>query len=117
MVAEGHRLRSLQVGKAGHYCSGVGLCPLNQCRLDCAQSGVSSVDCVADPEPEIGRYLIITRTRRMQPSGGIRPGDFGQARLYIHVDIFQRGLELEAALRNFLTDGGQPGEDRVAVGV
>ncbi|GIR46373.1 MAG: hypothetical protein CM15mP55_3490 [Hyphomicrobiales bacterium] len=46
------------------------------------------VKAVAYEQPEIGRHLIIARTRGMQPPGG-RPDYIGQPRFNIQVNVFQ----------------------------
>ena len=48
------------------------------------------------PQPEIGRDLIVARARGVQPAGG-RADQFGQPALDVHMDVFERALELELA--------------------
>ena len=54
------------------------------------------VDRVAHPEPEIGRHLVVARARRVQPPGGVAD-QLLQPRLDVHVDVFERAREGEAA--------------------
>ena len=52
---------------------------------------------VADIETEIGRDLVVARARGVQPAGG-GADQLGQPALDIHMDVFERALEVEAAL-------------------
>ncbi len=52
----------------------------------------------------------------MQPAGGC-PDQLGQPCLDIHMDIFERGLELEAAFGNFLFNAIEALENRLAIGL
>ena len=54
------------------------------------------VDRVAHPEPEIGRDLIVARARGMQPPRR-RPDQLGEPALDVHVNVFERALEVEFA--------------------
>ena len=97
MMAEGHRLRGLQMGEARHHGGGMLDRALDQRLLEGLQRGIGVVDGVADIEPEIGRDLVVARARGMQPPGG-RADQLGQPALDIHVDVLERALELERAL-------------------
>ena len=96
-MAEGDRLRALQMREAGHDGVGEGLGLRGQRELQGAQLAVDLVDGVAHPEAEIGRHLVVARARRVQPPGRIAD-QLAQARLDVHVDVFERARELEAAL-------------------
>ena len=96
MVAEGHRLRRLQMGKAGHHRAGMIERLLGERALIGGERRVDVVDRVAHPELEIGRDLIVARARGMQPPG-CRPDQFGKPALDIHVDVLERALEVEFA--------------------
>ena len=100
MVAEGHRLRRLQMGEARHHRAGVGERLLGQRPLQVGDLRVERVDRVAHPEPEIERDLVVARARGVQPPG-IRADDLGQPRLDVHVDVFERAREREAAALDF----------------
>jgi hypothetical protein len=65
--------------------------------LECGERGIGLVENVADIETEIGRNLVVARTRGVQPAGG-GADQLGQAALDVHMDIFERALEREAAL-------------------
>ena len=93
MMAEGHRLRGLQMGKAGHHRAGMLERLVGERALVGRERGIDRVDCVAHPEAEIGRHLIIARARGMQPSGR-RADHVGQPALDIHMNVFERALEL-----------------------
>ncbi len=95
-MPEGHRLRGLQMGKAGHDGGGVGERFLGQRALIGRKLDVDFVDRVAYPKPKIGRHLVVTRTRGVQSAGG-RSNQFGEPRLDVHVDVFERALEAKFA--------------------
>src|SRR3546814_2002085 len=65
------------------------------------------VDRVAHPQAEIGRDLIVTRARGVQPSGR-RADQLGQSRLDVHVNVFERQVFDEAARLLFGLDRSQP---------
>ena len=69
MMAEGHRLSGLQMGKAGHDGRRIGQRLARRARADRRRVLDRCVDRVADPEPEIGCDLIVARTRGVQPPG------------------------------------------------
>jgi hypothetical protein len=96
MMAERHRLRRLQMGETRHDGRRVLKRLLGQRPLIGGELPVELVDGVTHPEPEIGRDLIVARTRRMQPPGR-RPDQFAKPALDVHMDVFQRALEGERA--------------------
>ena len=57
---------------------------------------IDAVNRVADPEPEIGCNLIITRTRGVEPAGRW-PNQFGQPRLDVHMNVLECALEAKFA--------------------
>ena len=97
MMAEGHRLRRLQMGEARHHGRRRAPAPSRRARADSRQARASMPSMrVAHPEPEIGRDLVVARARGVQPPGG-RPDQLGQPALDVHVDVLERALELELA--------------------
>ena len=66
MMAKGHRLRGLQMGEARH--DGIGMLDgaINQRALKRRERLVDVVDNVAHVQTEIGRNLIVARTRGVQ---------------------------------------------------
>ena len=99
MMTEGHRLRGLHMRQARHHGGGVVERLLRQRTLKAHERRIERVDLVAHPQPEIGRYLVVARTRGMQPPGRF-PDQFGEPALNVHVDVFQRPLEREFAARD-----------------
>ncbi len=100
MMAERHRLRRLQMRKARHHRAGMLERFLRQRALKRLERGVERVDRIPHPQPEIGRHLVVARARGMQPPGR-RADQLAEPALHVHVDVFQRALELEAALVDF----------------
>ena len=100
MVPERHRLRGLQMGKSRHHGRGMFERAASQGMLEGGQRRIRLVDRVADIEPEIGRDLVVAGACGVQPSRG-RPDQFGKPALDIHMDVFERALEVERALADF----------------
>ena len=76
-MAEGHRLGGLQVGEARHHRAGMGQRLLGERALVVGEARIEAVAGVADPQPEIGRDLVVARARRVQPPGR-RPDQLGR---------------------------------------
>ena len=91
-MAEGDRLRRLQMGEARHHGFGVRKRLLGERALIVGKRCVNAVDRIAHPELEIGGDLVVARARGVQPPGG-RPDQFGQPVLDIHVNVLERALE------------------------
>ncbi len=100
MMAERHRLRGLQMGKSRHHGRGMFQRAGSQRMLEGGQRRIGLVDGVADIEPEIGRDLVVARACGVQPSRG-RTDQFGEPALDVHMDVFERALELERPLADF----------------
>ena len=96
MVPEGHRLRRLQMGETRHDSIGMFKGLFRERTLIGGEVGVEAIDGVADPQPEIGRNLIVARARGMQPTCR-RPDQFAEPALDVHMDVFQLALERELA--------------------
>ena len=114
MMAEGHRLGHLHMGKARHD----GLDMLfrlgEQRPLQCQQALIGALAGGADPKPEIRDHLVVARARGMQPSRR-RADNLRQPRLDIQVNVFQFPLEDEVACGDFLFDLLQAFQDGLAV--
>ena len=100
VMAEGHRLRRLQVGKARHHGRGVRQRLLRECLLIAHERIVERADGGPDPETEIGRHLVVARARGMQPPGR-RPDQLGKPAFHVHMDVLQRAAEGEGAGLDF----------------
>ena len=96
MMPERHRLRGLQVREARHDGRGLRQRFLGERLLIAGQRRVDVVDRVAHPELEVGRDLVVARTRRMQTPGR-RPDQLREPQLDVHMDVFERALEAELA--------------------
>ena len=73
---------------------------LRQRLLKQAERAIGLVDGVADEQAKISRHLIVSRPRGVQPPGG-RADQFVSLALDIHMDIFERALEIERSLADF----------------
>ncbi len=114
MVAEGDGLRGLQVGEAGHRVGGV-FGGAGGEGAHARRPGVEAVDGVAHPQAEIGGDLVVAAARGVQAPAGLADA-FGQARLDVHVDVFERLVEGEAARFDLGGDAGEAGFDGGLVG-
>ena len=103
MMAEGHRLGDLQMSIAGHHRGGFRLGPVDQRLLQLAHCPIEALDRAAHPQPQIGRDLIVARTRGVQAPRR-RPDQLGEARLDVHVNVLVLGAEAEAAAFDFRSD-------------
>ena len=100
VMAEGHRLRCLQMCEAGHDGVGVLFGPVEKRADQTGEGGVGRLQGGAHPHAEIQRHLVVARARRVQPAGG-RTDKVGKPRLDIHVNVFQRPGEREGARFDF----------------
>jgi len=75
---------------------------------------IDPVDRIAHPQPEIGRHLVVARARRVQSPAGIADA-LDQARLDVHVDVFQRLGEREFFPADLGRDVPEPALDRGCV--
>ena len=113
-MAEGDRLGALHMGEAGHDGGGMAFPPGPAARACSAfKPPLGAGAGVAQPKPEIRHHLVVARAGGVQPSRR-RAGDFGQPRLDVQMDVFQRPLEGEFALRDLLADGVEALKDCVA---
>ena len=92
MMAEGDRLRRLQMREPRHHhgCMRLGLA--RQRHLQLRKPSVEGIDGIAHPQPEVGRHLIVTRPRRVEPLARI-PDQSRQPALHVQMHIFQRSAE------------------------
>ena len=75
----------------------------------------NAVDGVTHPEAEIDRDLVVAAARGVQALARFADA-FGQPRLDIHVDVFERAREGESARRDLVLDAVEPLGDRFRVG-
>ena len=96
MMPEGDRLGDLQMGEAGHYRLGMRVGLVEQRGLDLLHRRVDALYRAADPEPEIGRDLVVARARGVQPPSR-RPDQLGETRFDVQVDVLIGLAEREGA--------------------
>ncbi len=114
-MAEGHRLRRLEMREARHDGGGV-LFRADEEGLDQAlQRRGDAKTLVLDPEPEIDRHLVVARAGRVQPAGR-RADQFGKTRFDIHVDVFQARREFELAVFDLFQNRVQAVSDLFLIG-
>ena len=114
-MAERHGLRRLQMGETGHHGAGMFQRAIHQRLLKGGERRIGLVDGIANIEAEVGGDLVVARARGMQPSRG-GTDQLGQPALDIHMDVFQRALELEIALADFGQDRVEPLGDVLRIG-
>ena len=100
MVAEGDRLRGLQMGEPGHDRRGVLERLLGKRAFKIAKRCVDVVDGVAHPQAEVGRHLVVPRAGRMKPAR-CRADQLGKPGLDVEVDVLERAREDEFACFDF----------------
>ena len=93
----------LQMGEAGHDRADVRFGLGDQRALQALQGCLDAVDRVAHPEPEVERHLVVARPRRVQASGRVAD-QLGEARLDVHMDVFERDAEGECAVFDLALD-------------
>ncbi|MCY1179793.1 hypothetical protein D9M73_202080 [compost metagenome] len=116
MVAEGHRLGGLQVGEPRHDAGGFALGLLQQAFLQAGDFGQDQVDLVTQPQTDVGGDLIVTAAAGVQFFTG-HADAVGQARLDVHVDVFEVDAPVELTGLDFTLDGVQAIDDAVALGI
>ncbi|HQY04653.1 MAG TPA: hypothetical protein PLQ52_01180, partial [Lacunisphaera sp.] len=97
MMAEGDRLRGLQMRQPRHHGVDMFLRLLGERELKRRKLCVQRIDGIAYPQFEIGRDLIVARARGMPAAGGVSD-QFGEPRFHVHMHVFQRALELKFSL-------------------
>ena len=115
MMAEGDRLRRLQMGEARHDHRGAVERPGGERPLQLGDLGEDRVDRVAHPEAEIDRDLVVARARGVEAPGR-RADDLSKAALDVHMDVFERARERKRARLDFAFDLGETLGDRLGVG-
>ncbi len=106
MVAESDGLGGLQMGEAGHRAGRVGGRGGGEGVHEVGELGVDAVGGVAHPEAEIGGDLVVAAAGGVEAAAGIADA-VGQAGLDVHVDVFEGGVESEAAGFDFSGDLGE----------
>ncbi|MCY1242618.1 hypothetical protein D9M72_555890 [compost metagenome] len=96
MVAEGDRLRGLQVCEARHDGIGMFLGTVEEGGDQRRQRLLGALQLFLDPEAEVERHLVVARAGGVQASG--RGTDQRRKpRFDVHVDVFEAARELELA--------------------
>ena len=114
MVAEGHRLRHLHVGEAGHHRLRMDIGLVEQGGDQVAEGEVEAVDGVAHPQPEVRCHLVVAAATGVQAARR-RADQLPQPVLHIHVNIFQRRREFKPALLDLTQNCVQTVIDRCNV--
>ena len=87
-MAEGDRLRDLQVREARHDRGVMLFGQIDQGSLQGGQQRAQIVDRVAQPKPDVGGDLVIARAGGVQPFAGIAD-QFGQTFFDIQMHVFE----------------------------
>ena len=103
IVGGQHRLGTLQVRVGGQNAALVLVGPSHEGPLQGDHPRVDPVDGLADPQPQVGRNLVVAAAGGVQLAADVAQA-IDQCPLDVHVDVFQLDAEREAALLNFLAD-------------
>ena len=114
-MPERHRLSRLQMRVARHDGVGVFAGRIYQACEDRRQLPIHRVDAVAQPQPHIGGDLIVARARRVQLLARFAD-EFGEPRLDVHVDVFERFAPDELAALDFAANARQAAHDGAMFG-
>ena len=95
-MAEGDRLRGLQMGEARHHRTRMVERLGGERQLKRAKRAVERADLVPHIELEIGRHLVVARARGMELAGH-RPDQLAQPALDIEMNVLERARESELA--------------------
>jgi len=115
MVRKTHRLRHLEVGKAGHDHFHMLLGHLDQGALQLLQQRLQGVDLVAQPQAHVGGHLVVAAAAGVQALAGVAH-ELRQARFDVQVYVFELELPLEAPSFNLGRDAGHAALDGGPVG-
>ncbi len=115
MMAEGDRLRRLQMGEARHDHRGAIQRTGSEGALQLGDLDQDPVDRIAHPEAEIDGDLIVARARGVQPAGN-GSDDLCKAAFHVHMNVFERARERKRARLDFAFDLGQTLGDSLGVG-
>jgi len=116
MVAEGDRLRDLQMRVAGHHRLGVGVREIEQRPLQAPDMRHALIDRGAQEQPHVGRHLVVAGARRVQPLARFAD-EVGQAPLDVGVDVLERDGPGKVAGRNLRADLAKSLLDRREIGL
>ena len=110
-MAEGHRLRHLQVREAGHDRIGVpvGLC--DERALQRPHQHHDAVDFATQPQPQVGGDLVVARASGVQSLAGVAD-QVGQALFDVQMHVFEVEPPIELAALDLAADLRQPALDR-----
>ncbi len=114
-MGKGRGLGRLHMGEAGHDGGDIGGGLAEQRLLQRLKPLIGTLAGGTHPEAEIGRHLVVARTRRMQAARR-GSGQLGQPRFDIEVDIFEAALEYEPVFFDLGLDGGQPAQNGIEIG-
>ena len=111
VMPEGHRLRHLQVREARHHQCGVALGLADQRAHQADEQLVGGVDFFTQPEPQIGRDLVVARARGVQALAGLADKR-GQPPFDVEVHILGVERPGELALVDLAPDPREAALDR-----
>src|SRR3546814_7891177 len=94
MMAERHRLRDLKMREARHDAAGMFVGARQQSGLNRPQPRVDARARGAHPQAEVGRDLVVARTRGVEAAGGFAD-QLLEPCLDGHVDVFERQIRSE----------------------
>ena len=110
VMREKDRLCALEMRVAGDDHFQLSFAELHERALQLTQAGDNRIALIAQIKPDIGRHLIVSRTRRVQlrTSGSDAAR---QLRLDVHVDVFELDFELKLPRLDLRAYFAEPGDD------
>ena len=115
VMAEGDRLRRLQMGESGHDHGRAVERAGRERPLQLGDLHQDRVDRVAHPEAEIDRDLVVARARGVEAPGR-RADDLGKPALHVHMDVLERARERKRPRLDFAFDLRKTPRNRLGVG-
>ncbi len=95
-MGEQHGLRGLDVGRPGQDRGALTLGQADERPLEVEQRPVQPIDRAPEPEPQVGRDLVVARAPGVQLSGHGADA-VGQGRFEVEVDVLERGVPIDRA--------------------
>ena len=110
-MSEEDGLGRLDVGRPRQDRRAVALGETDECRLEVADGPVEAVDRPPQPQPQVGRDLVVAGASRVDLAAD-RTDPLGECRLEVEVDVLERVVPGERPGRDLGAEALEPGDDR-----